>query len=96
MATTVTVRLKKLLQNRQELGLDNEYMISTVYFDLKIGDRVWPNQEVNIKQAAGGSRGNPRDAWAGAGQVASRPAIFDANLTSSECMATCRRRSRLA
>lgn len=53
MAITVTIRFKKLLQDRQELAVDDEYMISTVYFDVVVGDRVWPDQKVNIKQSAG-------------------------------------------
>ena len=51
--TNVTIRFKKLVQDRQELATDDESMVSTIYFDVVIGDRVWPNQEVNIKQAAG-------------------------------------------
>lgn len=53
MATTVTIRFQRLLQDRQELAVSDEYMVSTVYFDVLVGDRVWPDQEVNIKQTAG-------------------------------------------
>ncbi len=53
MAINVTIRFKKVVQNRQELAVDDESMISTVYFDVVVGGRVWPDQEVNIKQTAG-------------------------------------------
>jgi hypothetical protein len=55
MSTTVTVRFKELLQDRQELAVDDEYMVSTVYFDVLIGDKTWPDQTVDIKQTAGAS-----------------------------------------
>jgi hypothetical protein len=53
MPTSVTIRFKELLQNRQELATDSEYMYSTVYFDVSVGGKTWPGQQVNIKQSAG-------------------------------------------
>jgi hypothetical protein len=53
MTTTVTIRFKRLLQDRQELGVEGEYMVSTVYFDVIVGNRTWPNQQVNLKMSAG-------------------------------------------
>ena len=40
LSRTVTIRFRELLQDRQELATDNETMISTVYFDVAIGDQT--------------------------------------------------------
>lgn len=39
----------------QILGSDEEEMRSRVYFDVVIGDKVWPGQQVIIRQSAGSS-----------------------------------------
>jgi len=50
--TPVTVRFSQILQDRQDLG-GEEQMVSTVYFDVEAGGRVWVGLEANVKQTAG-------------------------------------------
>ena len=55
MSRTITIQFKSLLQNRQELAVENEFMVSTAYFDIVAEGQTWPDQETNLKMSAGAS-----------------------------------------
>jgi len=55
MSRTITIRFKSLLQNRQELAVENEAMVSTVYLAVLADGRISADQEVNLKMSAGAS-----------------------------------------
>jgi len=45
--------LNKCIQDSQEYGSNDEFMVSRVFFDLKIGDKLFQNLYVDIKQIVG-------------------------------------------
>lgn len=50
---TIRIRFTGALQDRQDLASSDEQMLSTVYFDVELDGKVWPGQEVVVKQTAG-------------------------------------------
>lgn len=49
----VRVLLHQILQNAQDLGSSDEYMISRVYLDFEVSGRVYPDCFVDVKQTVG-------------------------------------------
>jgi hypothetical protein len=50
-----TLVIKKLVQDSQEYGSDDEYMVSRVFFDLVIDSQVYQELTADIKQMVGSS-----------------------------------------
>ena len=50
---TATIRFEKCLQDSQDLGGDDEHMVSRVFLALEAGGSVYPNVSVDIKQTVG-------------------------------------------
>lgn len=55
MEKVVKVNIKKCIQDSQEFGSDNEYMVSRVFFDIESEGTKYENLFVNIKQTVGSS-----------------------------------------
>lgn len=53
--TTAKIHIHKLIQDAQEYGSDDEYMISRVFFDLEIGGQHYKELHAIIKQTVGSS-----------------------------------------
>lgn len=49
------VTFYKCIQDSQEYGSNDEYMISRIFFDIEMGDQTHPNLYVDIKQTVGGN-----------------------------------------
>lgn len=49
------VTFHKCIQDSQEYGSNDEYMVSRIFFDIEIGEQTHPNLYVDIKQTVGGS-----------------------------------------
>lgn len=52
--TKVTVIFRKLIQDSQQLGSDDDHMVSRVFFDVDYGGRRHTDAYVDVKQAVGG------------------------------------------
>jgi len=50
-----TINFHKLLQDSQEYGSNDEFMISRVFFDLTVNGKTYKDLFSNIKQAVGGT-----------------------------------------
>ncbi len=53
------VHVYRLIQNSQELGTDNEHMISDVTFTLEVGTQRYPALHALVKQSAGSTYTDP-------------------------------------
>ena len=49
------VTFKKLVQDSQDFGSDDDHMVSRIFFDLEHGGKTYRDLQVDIKQAVGGS-----------------------------------------
>jgi len=49
----VKVIFRKCIQDSQEYGSDDEHMVSRVFFDFQIGDKIYENLYVDVKQTVG-------------------------------------------
>ncbi|HPC02528.1 MAG TPA: hypothetical protein PLE04_02045 [Syntrophales bacterium] len=47
------ITFNKCLQDAQDLGSDDEFMVSRVYFSLIIDDKIYENLYADVKQAVG-------------------------------------------
>ena len=48
-----TVTFKKLIQDSQDYGSDDDHMVSRAFFDLEIGGKKLENLHVDLKQTVG-------------------------------------------
>ena len=53
MKTKATLLFQKCLQNAQEYGSDDEFMVSRIFFSLELPDKRIDDLYVDIKQAQG-------------------------------------------
>lgn len=53
--STARVTFHQILQDSQELGSDNEHMISRVFFDLEVGGERHEGLHADVKQPVGSS-----------------------------------------
>jgi hypothetical protein len=51
--STAIVIFKKCIQDSQEYGSDDEYMVSRVFFNLEVQDKEFSDLHVDIKQPVG-------------------------------------------
>jgi len=49
----VTIRFYKIIQNYQEIGTNDECMLSRIYFDLEIDSKRYADLYVDVKQVVG-------------------------------------------
>lgn len=55
----VTIQFKELIQDSQNYGSDDAYMVSRVFFDLQVGDKRYPGAHANIRQEVGAAASDP-------------------------------------
>lgn len=51
--TIATVTFKKIIQDSQDFGSDDEHMVSRVFFDLEVDGAKYPDLYADIKQTIG-------------------------------------------
>lgn len=51
--TNAQVIFRRLVQDSQDYGSNDEHMVSRAFFDLNIGDKAYQNLSVDIKQQVG-------------------------------------------
>jgi hypothetical protein len=49
------IKLQRLVQDSQEYGSDDEYMVSRVFFDLEIDSKMYHGLHCDVKQMVGSS-----------------------------------------
>ena|SRR5438132_3779599 len=49
------VTFKKLIQDSQDFGSNDDHMVSRIFFDLEYGGKVHRDLQVDIKQSVGGN-----------------------------------------
>ena len=52
---TAKVTFMRCIQDSQDYGSDDEHMVSRVFFDLKVGGKVYPGLHADLKQVVGSS-----------------------------------------
>lgn len=52
--TKATILFQKCIQNAQELGSNDDFMVSRIFFSIQLPDRQIENLHTDIKQPAGG------------------------------------------
>jgi hypothetical protein len=53
--TTALVTLTDVIQDSQDLGSNDDHMVSRLFFNLTIGDQHYPGLHVDVKQTVGSS-----------------------------------------
>lgn len=51
--TIAHVTFRRLVQDSQDYGSNDEHMVSRAFFDMRIGDRAYQDLSVDIKQPVG-------------------------------------------